>query len=700
MAADMQVVAQVSIDDSNVDKDVQKTESKISSAFGKIGTGAKVATAAFTAIGTAAVAVGTKAVTSAVSLDSAMNQFAASTGVAETELAAYEETLKSIYANNFGESFEDIANAMATVTQQVGDLDQASLQTLTESAFLLRDTFGYDVSESVRAASTIVQQFGVSGETAMNLIATGAQNGLDFSGELIDSINEYSVHFAKVGMDAADMFAIFEAGANSGAFNLDKIGDAIKEMSIRVVDGSATTAEGFATIGLNADEMAAKFAAGGDAAKEAFTQTIEALAGIEDPLAQNQAGVNLFGTMWEDLGAEAVTALADMQSGAYETSDALAQMNEVKYDDLGSMLEELKRSVELLLVPLGEALIPAISEIATALMPIIEQIMPPISELLTSIINELLPPIVELINQLLPPIMELTQTLLPPLIELVGALIEPLAQILGEVLPPLVDVFNAILEPIMQLVDELLPSLTSLFDALIPVFEMLSPLVSSLADMLSAVLGSAMQELSPIISGLASILSSVLGTAIQLLSPIIEGFVGVLQGLMQFISGVFSGNWKSAWEGIKNVFGSVFKALKELFKSPINWIIDKLNSFIRGINKIKIPDWVPGIGGKGINIPTIPRLKIGLDYVPSDDFPALLHKGEAVLTADEANLWRSLGGMPGIASSLTNSSVNNVNYNIEKFADYFVIREEADIQKIATALYQRINMEKRSRGLY
>ena len=70
MAADMQVVAQVSIDDSNVDKDVQKTEGKISSAFGKIGTGAKVATAAFTAIGTAAVAVGTKAVTSAVSLDS------------------------------------------------------------------------------------------------------------------------------------------------------------------------------------------------------------------------------------------------------------------------------------------------------------------------------------------------------------------------------------------------------------------------------------------------------------------------------------------------------------------------------------------------------------------------------------------------------------------------------------------------------
>ena len=98
------------------------------------------------------------------------------------------------------------------------------------------------------------------------------------------------------------MFTIFQKGAESGAFNLDKVGDAVKEMAIRVVDGSDTTKQGFELIGLNADEMAAKFAAGGDTAKEAFNQTIDALAALEDPLAQNTAGVDLFGTMWEDLG--------------------------------------------------------------------------------------------------------------------------------------------------------------------------------------------------------------------------------------------------------------------------------------------------------------------------------------------------------------------------------------------------------------
>ena len=112
----------------------------------------------------------------------------------------------------------------------------------------------------------------------------------------------------KVGLDADDMFKVFQKGAESGAFNLDKVGDAVKEFSIRAIDGSDTTIDGFKRIGLNADEMAAKFSAGGDTAKQAFQETIAALASMEDPLEQNTAGVDLFGTMWEDLGPEAVTA--------------------------------------------------------------------------------------------------------------------------------------------------------------------------------------------------------------------------------------------------------------------------------------------------------------------------------------------------------------------------------------------------------
>ena len=94
-------------------------------------------------------------------------------------------------------------------------------------------------------------------------------------------------------------------------------------------------------------------------------------------------------------------------------------------------------------------------------------------------------------------------------------------------------------------------------------------------------------------------------------STIIQYLTGILKGLIQFITGVFTGDWQKAWEGIKTIFGNVFQGLKSLFKAPINWIISKLNNFISGINQIKIPDWVPGVGGKGISIPQIPQLANG-----------------------------------------------------------------------------------------
>lgn len=667
--AEGEVVYGVRADDSKLDSDLTSAEKTTSSKLGKIGGAAakagKIAGAAFAAIGSAALAVGTKAVTGAVGFDQAMNQFAASTGIAESELSDYENTLKDIYTNNYGDSFEDVADAMAAVTQQMGDLDQASLQNITESAFTLRDTFGYDINESVRAANTMMTQFGIEGDKAMGLIATGAQNGLDFSGELLDSISEYSVQFAKVGLDADDMFKIMEKGAETGAFNLDKVGDAIKEMSIRVVDGSATTQEGFSAIGLNADEMAAKFAAGGDSAKEAFDQTIQALADMDDPLAQSQAGVALFGTMWEDLGPEVVTQLANIEDGAYATSDSMEELKDIKYDDLGSMMESLGRSVETLLLPLGEALIPLIqqiieeilpvieenlplltdfiSQLVSSLMPLVESLLPPMMDLfnlllpiLIQFIEQILPPIIELLTTLLPPIMKLVETLLPPLIDLFAALITPLAEILSAILPPLIDVINMLLEPIMALIDQLLPPLTELFKGLMPIFD----------------------ALSPVIEFLGQLFSKVLGGAIEAIMPIIEGVMDVFGGLIDFITGVFSGNWEQAWNGIVDMFKGIFNLIPTIVEGIINGAIAIINGIIWGINQLTGAIGIPAIP----EIPNVslPRFHTGgiVDFAMGEG-PALLKDGEMVLTQkQQAELFALANGN---YSDAANSSVIVVN---------------------------------------
>lgn len=403
--------------------------------MGELTAGLSGASLAAVGAGAAVVGVGALAVGAANNVNSAMNSFIAMTGKGTEESERYQEVMENIYAGNYGENFEDIGQAMGTVVQQLGDMDDVDLQNVTESAFALRDTFGYDIPESTRAAKAMMDNFGTSGEEAMNLIATGAQNGLDYSGELLDSISEYSVQFGKMGLDAEDMFSIFEKGAESGAFNLDKVGDAVKEMSIRVVDGSDTTREGFELLGLDADEMAEKFAAGGETAKEAFDETLEALASMEDPIEQNTAGVDLMGTMWEDLGPEAVSALADIEEGAYNTSDAMNQIKDVKYDDLGSQFEELKRNAELLLVPLGEALIPLLSTLAESVLPVVTDCLGP----LLQIITDLLTPIINLVASGIQP-------LISAFMDFVNTAVLPVVNALSGVLMPIIEaVFNSFL---------------------------------------------------------------------------------------------------------------------------------------------------------------------------------------------------------------------------------------------------------------
>lgn len=273
----------------------------------------------------------------------AFNTLATQTGATAEELEEMQSIMDEIYNNNFGEDMDDIARAMATVKQQTGATGK-ELQNLTEEALLMRDTFDMDVNESVRTANMLMTTFGLTGEQAYSMIAQGAQKGLNKNGDLLDAINEYSVHFDQLGLSAEDMFNMLVNGAESGTFSVDKLGDAVKEFGIRVKDGTASDA--FKELGLNVDETTAAFGEGGEAAKVAMQKVTSALFAVEDPIKQNQLGVAMFGTMWEDLGADGVKALTDLSGEVNSTTEALDKINQQKYNDLESTLEGLKRSVQ------------------------------------------------------------------------------------------------------------------------------------------------------------------------------------------------------------------------------------------------------------------------------------------------------------------------------------------------------------------
>lgn len=341
-------------------------------------------------------------------LQVALNGVQASTGSTSEAMSGMKQVMVDIYNDNFGENFEDIAESMKTVSQQTGATGD-DLKGLTENALLLRDTFGMEVNESIRSVTTLMKQFGITGDEAFNLIAQGKQQGLDFSDEMLDSINEYSVQFKKLGLDAEDMFNIFYDGSTDGAFNLDKIGDAVKEFSIRAIDGSKTTQDGFKQLGLSADDMAAKFSAGGSGAKEAFSQVTEALANVEDPVQQSTIGVELFGTMWEDLGPKVVTQLGNIGDNFNKTKNTMEEMNKVKYNDLGSAFEGIKRNIETgILLPISDKLLPKLSEFSSWFA----SNMPNIKDSISGLADKL-SPVFDVIGQLFAGLVSNLDTIIP-----------------------------------------------------------------------------------------------------------------------------------------------------------------------------------------------------------------------------------------------------------------------------------------------
>ena len=142
----------------------------------------------------------------------------------------------------------------------------------------------------------------------------------------------------------------------------------------------------------------------------------------------------------------------------------------------------------------------------------------------------------------------------------------------------------------------------------------------------------------PLAEFVGSVFVAVFDNMFKSIGDIIGGLKNIFIGLMDFITGIFTGNWEKAWEGIKQIFKGVFDSLWGIVKYPLNLIIDGLNWLIRGLNKISIgiPDWVADLLGMdrgsrfGFNIPEIPKLAVGTNYVPQDML-AMLHEGEAVV---------------------------------------------------------------------
>lgn len=633
-------------------KAANKQLATIQKAANKVST---VMTAGLAAMGTGAIAA-TKYLTDlGGEWQTATNQVAAATGAAGAELENLRDVMENVYADNFGEDVADVADAVALVNRNMANLDQNGLTAATEGALALRDAFEYDVEESTRAAEAIRKNFGASAEDAFSLIAAGAQNGLDYSGELIDTINEYSSQFAKLGFDADGMFNILQAGADGTAWNLDKVGDAIKEFSIRAIDGSDTTVEAFTSLGYNAEELMATFAAGGEGANDAFFDVLDTLMAVDDQVERDALGVALFGTQWEDLGVEAMEAMANASQAAYDTGDALEQINQVKYNDLDSAIQGIGRQIEVALLPAADAMyqslmsnMPEISAAIEEVSPVVAEIAEDFADWAGGAISEGLPVLVDGIKDFADwagKAYEKAKPFLNFLWEHKGTVLAIAAglRILGPAIGAVTTAMNAFktAKTFMALLQSSgkITQITGAFQkfgsVLMGPLGVIIAIAAAIAllyknwDTVKAWLvnfGNTVNQIWTNFSNMVGNAITAIGQKFPLLGAYLQGWwesiqaavdnvKAIFQNIIDFISNVFSGNWSAAWQNIVNIFGNLFGMIVNLAKAPINGVISAINWVLSKINSISvtIPDWVPGVGGKtlGFNIPTIPQLAEG-----------------------------------------------------------------------------------------
>lgn len=613
--------------------DADENLGKLAKTAEKIGKAAKVAAGVTAA---AATAVGVAAVKSYTEHEQAVNSMAAATGAAGEELEHLQAAMEGVYQNNFGDSLQDAADAVALVDRNLKNISPDEIQEATEAALALQDTFEYGVEESTRAAAAITKNFGGSAKEAFSLIAAGAQNGLDYSGELIDTINEYSSQFSKLGFTADGMFQLLQSGADSTAWNLDKVGDAIKEFSIRAIDGSDTTVQAFKDLGYNANAMMETFAGGGEDANKAFFDVLNTLMDMDDQVKRDALGVSLFGTMWEDLGAEAMQAMADASTAAYDTQEALEQINSVRYNDLESAMQGVKRQAEGILWTIGEQLEPYILDglnfLSATVIPNVQTAV----EKLGGYVQGNVIPTIKTAAQWIGENKDMLLTLAGAIGTAVGAFmalrtagqaagaIKGIGTVLGTavkqggLLKTVVGLLGGQFTVIIAIIAAVAGAFVILWNrseqfrnAVMGILGRVQPLLQALGNFASMI----WSNLAPALQFVAELILNGLQNAFVTIAPIVENIMGVLTGLIEFLTGVFSGNWEMAWQGICDIVSNLVQGLVQIVKLPINAIIGAVNSVIGAINNcgFTIPDWVPVLGGKSfsINLPTIPMLAAG-----------------------------------------------------------------------------------------
>lgn len=315
--------------------------------------------------------IGAAAVKVASDFDTSQRNIQSSLGLTEKGAENLGKIAKETWKDGFGQSIEEVDQSLIKVYQNMKDVPHEELEEATKSAMTLGKTFDSDINEVTRGAGQLMNQFGISSKEAFDLFAAGGQEGLNYSNEMFDNVSEYAPLFKQAGFSAEEMFTIMANGTRDGSYNLDYINDLVKEFGIRVQDGSKGVSDAFAEMSPETQKVWDNFNKGKGTAADVFNAVLGDLGKMDDKVKANQLGVAVFGTKWEDMGAQAVLGLNNASGALGDVEGAMGKMQKTQQEAFGVRWQKLMRTTMASLEPIGQAIID-IAEVA--LPPIIKAV--------------------------------------------------------------------------------------------------------------------------------------------------------------------------------------------------------------------------------------------------------------------------------------------------------------------------------------
>ncbi|PFF63987.1 phage tail tape measure protein [Bacillus cereus] len=544
--------------------------------------------------------MGKSIVNTAIEFDGSQRKIQASLGLTGKGAENLQKIAVDTWKKGFGENLEEVDNALIKVYQNMRDVPHEELQGASENVLTLAKVYDVDLNEATRGAGQLMSQFGLSTQETFDLLAAGAQEGLNYSDELFDNLSEYAPLFKQGGFSAQEMFTILANGTRDGAYNLDYINDTVAEFGKKVQDGSKGTADAFAGLSEETQGVWKAFNDGKATAADVFKAVIGDLGSMDDKVKQNQIGVGLFATRWEDMGAKAVLGLTDVNGGLGDVTGRMDEMKKLQEESLGQQFQKALRETQAALEPLGKKFAELAKDILPPIVDGVKAVMDWFSKLseadqtllivmgalstafiiLTPIVAALAVSFGALNLAFLPVIatiaaVSLVITGIIMLIKNWGAITDWLSEKWSE----FKDWFGELWDSIVQTCEDAWSSTVDYFsgawsDFLNMANEFFEPIGQFFADLWTGISDTASEIWTGITDYFSESWSSFIELADSILSPLGEFFSGLWTGIVETATSIWDQlktAWQGTWDTILTVLDPIISAVSTVLEA--GWLL-------------------------------------------------------------------------------------------------------------------------------